>query len=155
MLELLIDFVLLVHIPVSFLSAFYRDVNLVADFPYIAVAYLQSYFLIDCLSTIPGVVVLEQGPTAESLYYFKFLRLLKARHFLGTVLHGVRTMLTKYSTLTTRTITVINKFIRQAKSHLINRRLIVTTAILIHWLSCAFIYTSMVAGEDGKNHHSM
>ena len=111
-LELIIDYSLFLHIGVSFFSAFYRDVYIVADFPYIAVAYLRSYFWIDCLSTVPGIVVAERGSMAESLYYFKFLRLLKAGHFMSMLLKALRALLLECTQLTTRTISVIVKLLR-------------------------------------------
>ena len=87
-LELLIDLALMLNMLVTFFSAFYTDVNLVADILYIAVPYLRGHFLIDCIANIPGFLVFEQGEIARTLYPLKLLRILKARHFLRTTLEA-------------------------------------------------------------------
>ena len=97
---------------VTFLSAFYTDVNLVADIFYIAVPYLRGHFLIDCVANLPGFILFEQGDLARTLYPLKLLRILKARHFLRITLEAGRVLFERKTRLMSRTISAILQFIK-------------------------------------------
>lgn len=53
MIEVGIDFLWIVHILVSFTTAFYRDSEIVTDFKEIAPKYMKDNFAIDVLTTLP------------------------------------------------------------------------------------------------------
>ena len=128
-LELFIDVALLLNIGVSFFSAYYSDVNLVADFPFIAIPYLRFLFVVDCVSTLPGLVLLEQGEAAVQLYPLKLLRIFRCGRTLKswqTILYFV---LRRCTSLTLSSISAIMKLCR----------VLFITIVLIHWLSCAFL----------------
>jgi len=56
------------------------DIELVVFLKDSAISYLKSYFLIDALSIIPGIVTLEGD---MNLYSFKLLRYFRIKRFLN------------------------------------------------------------------------
>jgi len=55
------------------------DIELIVYLKEASISYLKSYFIIDALSIIPGIVTLESN---MSLYSFKLLRYFRIKRFL-------------------------------------------------------------------------
>jgi hypothetical protein len=73
--ELFVDFMMLIDIFLTFVTAFYDDIKLEQSLIVIGKTYLTSYFLIDFLACIPSILVWESKahPVAYYLKLFRFL----------------------------------------------------------------------------------
>jgi hypothetical protein len=69
--EFFFDIVILLNIVSIFFTATFEDAELIKSYKMIAKAYFSSYFFLDSLSCIPGIVTGEQK---HGIYYFKVLR---------------------------------------------------------------------------------
>lgn len=54
--EIAIDILWIVHIGISFTTAFYRDAEIVSDLKEIAPKYMKENFFIDLVTTFPTLV---------------------------------------------------------------------------------------------------
>ena len=69
--EVIIDMLWIVHMLMSFTTAFYREADIVTDLKEIAFKYLKENFFIDVITTFPTLITWY---TIPSLYYLKLLR---------------------------------------------------------------------------------
>jgi len=76
-LELFMDFMMVIDILLTFVTAYYEDVVLKKNIKDISVHYLTSFFFFDFLSCFPSIFVLESKsyPAAYYLKLFRFLQI--------------------------------------------------------------------------------
>lgn len=70
--EVAIDFLWILHILITFTTAFYRDTEIVTDYKEIAPKYIKENFVIDLITTLPTLITWYAYP---DLYYLKVLRM--------------------------------------------------------------------------------
>lgn len=69
--ELVLDGFMLVDIILTFFTAFVKDIDLQVRFKQIAWQYFKTYFLLDCIATLPGILT---GEMYYFIYAFKIFR---------------------------------------------------------------------------------
>jgi hypothetical protein len=63
--ELIIDIVWLIHIYISFVTAYVHEIEPVSSWPDIAKRYIQGAFIFDLLSTVPAVIFIYSVKYSE------------------------------------------------------------------------------------------
>lgn len=77
-LEFFFDIVIFLDIILDFFTMYKDDTEWVKDHKKIAINYLSSYFIFDCISVCPGLFTAEYYP---NLYYCKIVRYIQIPRF--------------------------------------------------------------------------
>ena len=79
--EFVIDIFLAVDMILNFFTADIIDVDYEKSLSKIAITYLKSYFITDCISCLPGLIIAENIEGIHDkrrwVYYFKVVRYLQ------------------------------------------------------------------------------
>jgi len=90
-IEWMIDIIFLVDIIVTFITDNYsKDGLSTVTNSYIAKRYLTSFFLLDCLSCVPGLVTSEQYSGEYFIYWFKLFRFSQLGRTFDQIEEGLR-----------------------------------------------------------------
>lgn len=68
--EILFDIAFMIHIALSFITAYRSEIFWITSFKLIAFNYLKTFFLFDIVSTLPGLINGQQS----KYYAFKIIR---------------------------------------------------------------------------------
>jgi len=108
-IELIIDSWLFADIIMNFFTSYTTDIRPVTKLKTIMIHYLSTYFIIDVISTIPGLVTIEK---IKHLYYFKLLRYLQIRKFFNQLRFVLEKLGKVLSFMNKKTVENVLKIVR-------------------------------------------
>ena len=126
--ELVVDFIFLVQIMMSFTTAYSKENDWVDDPKDIAKKYVRDSFFIDFFTTVPTLLTWYMTPAA---YYLKFLRMVHistSQKILKEILRNL--VQSQYLTLSKQSLMKLDYFLS----------ILVLFSVMMHCLACAWIW---------------
>lgn len=125
-IEFTIDLMWVLHIGVSFTTAYIREVELITDIREIAKKYMWEGFVIDVLTTFSTLVTYYKVP---ELYYIKLLRLYYISRSQKIIKVQINSLETKLN-ISKQTIYKIDYFMS----------ILVSVCVMMHSVSCFWLF---------------
>jgi hypothetical protein len=137
-MELVLDIIVLMDIVVTFFTDNVSDLGKKATNRAIAFQYVKTYFFMDLLSSLPGLLVLEDPEKERNMYWLKLLRFLQLPRTFNQITVLLQTLL------------------QSQKKHILENslkifRLNVTFILLFHIGACVWIYIGINQPHDENN----
>jgi hypothetical protein len=135
-IEFTFDVILILDFIIHFFKAYHSDSEIISDHKQVVINYLSGYFIIDAISTAPGLFTLESMHDVYFLKMFRYFHIKRFFEFINTILVKLRK-----SVMTSLSKNLIDGITLLVRS-------VLNFVLLVHIFACIWIGLGTETGDS-------